>query len=252
MIQIKKGNAPKALLDKEKELLEELKELYDNDPDGYSDGSIKFEFTGDYRMDAVKEALKICQNNKCCFSEAKFIRDYPNVEHFRPKGKVDPYPKGKAEYPGYYWLAYNWDNLFYCKAAINSSDKRNYFPLESGSRRNKSHHDNYSEKPLLIDVNNENPRDFIRFSNDEPYGVDARGKFNVDFFNLRHPDLAEARRVRFKTLKVIKQTVEKLIESGIDKTLCQELIERLRVAMDPDQEFSSMAIDFLQDWPHFE
>ncbi len=252
MIKINKGEAPKELLDKEQELLVTLKALYDANPTGYSSGSVKFEFTGDYRIDAVKKALKDCQNNKCCFSEAKFDRDYPNVEHFRPKGKVDPYPKGAPDYPGYYWLAYSWENLFFCKAAINSSDKRNYFPLELGSTRNRSHHDDFKEKPLLIDVSKEDPRDFIRFRNDEPYGVDSRGKFNVEFFNLRHPDLAEARRERFKILKVIKEAVEKLIDGGIDKIQCKDLIDKLRIAMEPDQEFSSMAIDFLQDWPHFE
>ena len=250
MIKINKGNAPQQLLDKERELVRDLKAQYDANPNEY--GEKGFKFTGDYKMDAVKEALIDCQHDKCCFSEAKFNRDYSNVEHFRPKGRIDPYPRGKSEYPGYYWLAYNWENLFLCKAAINSSDKRNYFPLQRNSPRNRNHHDNYTEQPLLIDVAKENPRDFIRFRNEEPYGINEKGKFNVKFFQLRHPQLAEARKTWFKLLNAIKTAVEKGIERGDDKSEYQEEIDVLRESMNPEEQFSSMAIDFLQDWPHFE
>ncbi len=252
MIKIEKGPAPQELIIKEAELVKKMIGLYDVDKANYESAKEKFEFTQDYKMDAVKTALIQCQNNKCCFSESKFTRDYPNVEHFRPKGKIDPYPKGKSEYPGYYWLAYNWDNLFLCKSAINSSDKRNYFPLMNGSPRNRNHSQNEIEIPFLIDVNKENPRDFIRFHNEEPFGIDERGKFNVTFFQLRHHELDEARRTRFKLLMLIKDAVDIGIKYGIDKNEFEEQINELRKSMNPEEEFSSMAIDFLQGWPHFQ
>lgn len=251
MIRIDKGIAPVELKKKEAALVKKLIKLYDEDKADYESAIKKFKFTEDYRMDVVKTALIKCQHNKCCFSEAKFTRDYSNVEHFRPKGRIDPYPKGKSEYPGYYWLAYSWDNLFLCKSAINSSNKRNYFPLMKGSPRNRNHNDKEIELPFLIDVTKEDPRDFIRFHNDEPFGLDERGKFNVDFFQLRHPELEEARRTRFKCLMVIKDAVDKGIKAGIDKKEFEEQIDVLRKSMNPEEVFSSMAIDFLQGWRHF-
>ncbi len=252
MIRIEKGDPPAALTQKERELVHELKRLYELNPSEYNSGIRKFEFTEAYKMDAVRAALLKCQHNKCCFSEALFTRDYSNVEHFRPKGRVDPYPKGKPYYPGYYWLAYSWENLFLCKAAINSSDKRNFFPLAEGSPRNRNHKDSHIEIHLLIDVNRENPRDFIRFRNDEIRGINKRGKFNIKFFGLRHHELVEARRSRFKLLKSIRDLIDMAIDSGADKDEFEEQITVLRASMGPEEPFSSMAIDFLQDWRHIQ
>jgi uncharacterized protein (TIGR02646 family) len=254
MIKIDKGEAPVKLKEREKELVNNLSESYDKEPEEYISGRKKFEFTADYRMDEVKDALIKCQNNKCCFSEAKFVMDYSNVEHFRPKGRVDPYPKGTSEYPGYYWLAYNWSNLFLCKSVINSSNKRNFFPLKAESIRNKNHLDKNKEACYLIDVNHEEPREFINFHNEEIIGIDSsgRGEFNILFFKLRHPELDEARRTKFKILKGLKELIESAILLGMSKTELKPYIEVLKESMSPKSEFSSMAIDFLKEWPHFE
>ena len=254
MIKINKGKAPDKLIKKEKELVKKLIEYYNEEPEEYDSGRKAFKFTSDYSMSEVKEALIKCQNNKCCFSEAKFVMDYSNVEHFRPKGRVDPYPKGKSQYPGYYWLAYNWSNLFLCKSVINSSNKRNFFPLLAKSIRNKNHLDKNIESCYLIDVNTEDPREFINFYNEEIIGIDSsgRGEFNISFFKLRHPHLDEQRRTKFKFIMCLKKLIESAILMGETKGNLKPHIETLKETMDPKSEFSSMAIDFLKDWPHFE
>ncbi len=199
----------------------------------------------------MRDALIICQHNKCCFSEAKFVGDYSNVEHFRPKGRVDPYPNGDSQYPGYYWLAYDWSNLFLCKARINSSDKRNFFPLKYDKNRNKSHHDTNKEEPLFINCSEEDPRKFINYVEEEPKGIDdeGRGEFNITFFQLRHFDFTEARRERLAFIKGMKELIEIGIANGKTKEELKTYIELLRTAMSPKAEFSSMAIDFLSGWP---
>ncbi len=79
------------------------------------------DFEGKYwRKGDVKEALfEMHYNGKCCYCERR--RDEKrelDVEHFRPKAKVT----GKRTHPGYWWLAYKWDNYFYsckkCKGEI--------------------------------------------------------------------------------------------------------------------------------------
>ena len=246
MIQINKGTTPPGLAIQNAKLLKEMKDSYDK-------GTRKFSFNESvYKTDEVKEALIACQNNKCCFSEAKFAGDYSPVEHFRPKGRVDAWPTGGSQYPGYYWLAYEWSNLFLCKERINSSEKRNFFPLEDGAVRNVSHHDTNNEHPLLIDAGKENPRDFIRFNEDMPYGVDKRGQINIEFFNLRHKDFVNARMAWFQILKRAKETIELGIAQGLDKTnpIFAPSQTTLRESILPDAQFSSMALDFLPEWQH--
>ncbi|MEJ7684094.1 MAG: hypothetical protein WKG06_40825 [Segetibacter sp.] len=87
MIKIKKGKVPDKFSKISERLTKELKEKY-------SRGERKFDFKpAAYRSDEVKETLRSCQFKKCCFSEAKFTGDDAHVEHFRPKGRVDNWPK---------------------------------------------------------------------------------------------------------------------------------------------------------------
>src|SRR5215468_8122036 len=60
--------------------------------------------------------------NKCAYCEEKLSGQPGDVEHFRPKGRVcdatfrqvfidHPRWGRNIAHPGYYWLAYDWDNL---------------------------------------------------------------------------------------------------------------------------------------------
>ena len=220
----------------------------------YLDGERTFKFSTAYRSDQIKDALRKSQNNKCCFSEAKFEGDDAHVEHFRPKGRIDEWPNGESLYPGYYWLAYAWSNLFLCKSTINCSYKRNFFPLEVGSSRNRSHLDNNIERPLLIDPSLDEPREHIRFREDEPIALTERGRVCIELLQLRHPEFEEARRTRLRILKKFKTSVDKALERGftVEEPEIAAVIEELKESVQPTAAFSSMAIDLLQDWPHLQ
>lgn len=254
MIKIDKGNSPAGLVTNGTALTNANIVLYNGNINGYSSGVSTFTFTAAYKSDEVKQALITCQNNKCCFSEAKFTGDYPDVEHFRPKGRVDEYYSDNRLYPGYYWLAYKWENLFLSKTRPNTSQKRNFFPLYTEGNRNRNHLGTNIEEPILIDPGLENPRDFIKFHNDEPVGVDhnGRGKFNIDFFDLRHSEFEEARRTKLGLLKGLKESVDLMISAGIDANnpVIVSNLSELRQAVLPQAEFSSMAIDLLSGWRH--
>lgn len=66
-------------------------------------------------------------NEKCAYCETKIIRFNPDMEHYRPKGKV----KEDPDHPGYFWLAYDWENLVpsceFCNAGLG---KQNQFPVQ--------------------------------------------------------------------------------------------------------------------------
>lgn len=252
MIKINKGNAPAALIKAKRRHDLKNNAEYIAHQAAYDSGTKKFTFTNAYKSDAVKNALKNAQHGKCCFSEAKFVVDDAHVEHFRPKGFVQDQKSGKISYPGYYWLAYEWTNLFYCKSTTNSSLKRNFFPLGGLAKRKLNHLDARSEISILIDPSAEDPRDHIRFDEEEIKPITERGRRTIELLDLRNGQLDEARRTKFHHLKVMRNAAELLITTGfpLNTPELTSLIHELNESVLPKSEFSSMAIDFLQGWPH--
>ncbi len=68
-------------------------------------GSITFRA---YKGDDVRHALEALFHGKCAYCESRYNITGPvDVEHYRPKGKVDE----DEAHPGYWWLAADWTNL---------------------------------------------------------------------------------------------------------------------------------------------
>ena len=63
-----------------------------------------------YGSNDVRAALEKLFYDKCAYCESKISGTHDwNVEHFRPKGRIAERPE---EHPGYYWLTYDWYNLY--------------------------------------------------------------------------------------------------------------------------------------------
>lgn len=195
MIQINKPKLNKAglsisLKKKLKVAISKLKKDYLANQAEYDSGKKTFSFsTNLYKGDKekeIKEALLKIQDYKCCYCEQE-INGYVDVEHFRPKNTYLKTEKDGKNYPSYYWLAYDWDNLFMACEVCNSSYKKSLFPLLDESTRSKNHLGKIeNEKPLLVHPTNEKPEDFITFKNFLAQGVDEqeRGKKVIEFFAL--------------------------------------------------------------------
>ena len=57
---------------------------------------------------SVRRVLEKLFEQKCAYCETKIgVNADWDVEHYRPKGRVTE----NTAHPGYYWLAYDWDNL---------------------------------------------------------------------------------------------------------------------------------------------
>jgi AAA domain, putative AbiEii toxin, Type IV TA system len=63
---------------------------------------------------------------------------YGDVEHTRPKASYRQLRRGPLKRPGYYWLAYAWENLLFVCEICNRREKRSWFPLKKGSKRARS------------------------------------------------------------------------------------------------------------------
>lgn len=139
--------------------LEQIKTDYDN-------GIREFRFSPKiYGHKTVKDALKKAQHDKCCFCEARVAHiSHGDVEHFRPKTGFSIMTKGKLTRPGYYWLAYDFSNLYFSCQICNQSFKKNYFPVTDETKRARSHNDDHlQEDCLILDPGRENPNDHLIF-----------------------------------------------------------------------------------------
>ncbi len=159
MIKIERGKIPEniasVLNTKREKKLPKIKELVDS-------GELRSkDFNGKIWSGKVKKFLHKSQHGKCCYCERR--RDQKretDVEHFRPKAEVE----GKENHPGYWWLAYDWENLLIACKKCNQEYKQTQFPLKEESKRVYTENcDLREEEPFLINPLEEDPELFIDY-----------------------------------------------------------------------------------------
>lgn len=225
---------------------------YDLSPADYDSGKAKFPKKDYYSKKPVKDLLMAIHHGKCCYCEKEYSERTLHVEHFRPKAGFKQRPTQKQdEWPGYYWLAYRWENLLLACPDCNSGFKGTFFPVARPRSRARSHHDVVQlaqERPLLIDPTREDPRIHIRFDGDTPKGFGRKGQTTIERIGLRRPFLREKRLeliaqidFRYKFIKCAK----KHPKDAELLALAIEARQYLDAAVLPEAEFSSMAIDYI-------
>jgi hypothetical protein len=188
-------------------------------------------------------------HGKCAFCEASIrSSQHGDIEHFRPKGAVVDEATNRAiklaatgdPHPGYYWLAYNWENLLPSCVLCNQPStepgeqrigKRNYFPLADETKRAQKPGDEAHEKPLFIHPVKEDPGKELDI---DATGVlfardgSARGEACIRILGLNLRELrTERKRVYDDTKKLFKvYFYNKLNAPGSQETIEEE--ERLR------------------------
>jgi uncharacterized protein (TIGR02646 family) len=149
------------------ELTNDLIAAYNANSVSYDNGTVDFEFEQKvYGHSKVKRKLIKDQNGKCGFCESNILSiSSGDVEHFRPKGGYHQNNKKRElSKPGYYWLAYEWNNFILSCERCNRIHKKNYFPLLKSEYRCKNHNQDISqERPYFINPLTENPRNSIGF-----------------------------------------------------------------------------------------
>lgn len=222
-------------------------ESYDLYPDEYRSRSRTFEFKRSiFADDSVKNTLLNAQHEKCCYCESKFRANYPGaVDHFRPKGAVQQKRCQRREYPGYYWLAYSWENLLVGCYSCNSEHKGTLFPLSDPKTRARSHRDDLdAESPLLIDPASEEPRQHVRFRGSVVVPLTERGRETVRVLALNRSDLVKDRKHWMMILEVLRKALKP--GEKLDKDWVEQAKSLLEEAIRPDAKYSSMARDFLE------
>ena len=241
MINIDKSRqAPKTLRDKGKKKKRANCNAYTRNKAAYDEGEKNFEFDSKiYGHKTVKKALIKAQHDKCCFCESKVSHiSYGDVEHFRPKGGVRQTPNGPLGKPGYYWLAYEWSNLFLSCQLCNQRFKRNLFPLKNPRDRAISHNDDINvEKPKFISPA-ENPEQYIAFRQEIAYAIDGnpRGKATIEELGLNRGKLAKDRFEYFDKLQIIHETAT----LGLPKSLRKKAKAHIDKCIQSSNRYASM------------
>ena len=218
---------------------------YDQSPGDYRDGTKRFEDRDYYRTEEVKNALLAMHHWKCCYCEKRLERRELQVEHFRPKRAVRQLPSVTEERPGYFWLAYCWDNLFLACASCNGK-KGTTFPLEDPGQRARSHHDDLAlEGVEFVNPADDDPRDHIYFKEEIPFHWTPKGQRAIEMLGLRRDDLRELRFSYFKKMKLLRIMLRHSVDQ--DQTDCvRKVASVLRDAMRESAKFSSMVIDLFE------
>lgn len=202
-----------------------------------------------YGAAIVKRALRAAQHDKCCYCEGFFAGHASgDVEHFRPKTCFQQEKYGPIEYPGYYWLAYDWSNLYYACELCNRVGKQNLFPISDPAQRRRSGNDRGREIPEILDPGGpDDPRDHIKFNGAAPEGVTALGRTTIRALGLDRGDLTTARLQHLKLLAALRDLAH-LPPGGLDAATLNkrhEAAEKLQSMVEPEAVYSAMAQDFL-------
>lgn len=211
------------------------------------------------------------QHEKCAYCESKLQGEahaskVHEVEHFRPKTEVKPWPPKKPRFPlpeitwntgsgskqGYYLLAYEYRNYAIACTRCNSTLKESYFPI-AGVRKVTSHFaDLIEERPLLIFPfgmeDTDDPEDLISW-----YGPNAKPRYQevddlqkfrrtmttIGFFGLNELDLEARRREMLQNLYPLFK-----LETSSDAELSVFSRKRIEQFCSAKAEFSACARAF--------
>lgn len=217
-------------------------------------GTTPFKFSSKlYGHHTVRDALKAAQRGKCAFCECRIdATNYGDVEHYRPKAAYRQNRGDPLTRPGYYWLAYEWDNLFLSCQLCNQEFKENLFPLAPNGVRATSHTKSLAaEQPLLLHPEHDDPEQHLTFVNEHimPRNGSSRGAATIEVLGLDRDAMNEERRRRRRILlqvcearDLIRARLAKLKRA--DPSLLAALIpldQALVDAVADDAPFAAMA-----------
>jgi hypothetical protein len=221
--------------------------------------------------------------HKCWYTDSASYGARLDVEHFRPKAKtldipiedleeagdelLQKFPDSKRD--GYWWLAFDAENLLLCAQVMNREEKRNFFPLHRDSPVASVANQNLwrSEIPAFLDPRK--PADVCLVTYDDNGamrpGADVEGwdRLRVlitnECFGLsRYQPLTEGRqRVWQRCTDLMEQYLQaakkQLVEGLPSPVLEQEkndALLSLRRMLDPSEPFSSVAASCLLNSPY--
>lgn len=202
------------------------------------------------RRDEVMAALIALFYEKCAFCESKYPRvSLMDIENFRPKkgavgkdGTLSPYH--------YWWLAYEWFNLYPICLECNQS-KGSRFPVQGERARIEATETEIrKEQALLLDPCVDDPEVHLVFVEDGKVASNSvRGRKTIETFNLNRRGLVERRLELASVLESQWLGITQLINRTIiTRDEVNRLVGTLQKYVEPQHEFTGLARACLQQW----
>jgi len=206
--------------------------------------------------------LKSLSQQKCWYSESKNPASDKNVDHFRPKNRVQEDP----DHEGYWWLAFNWKNYRlssqWCnqrrndKANKTTGGKCDQFPLRPGSFRARLETDDYQQEEIeLLDPIDPEDWQLLTFRPDghptpaRPRGTPehARAEISIEVYHLHCKELVDDRRPlagRIQRLVQYMETLRPQLTVPKMRVLYKEQQKELLRAIHCHTEYSAAALAY--------
>lgn len=210
----------------------------------------------------LAESLKALSQKKCWYSESKNPASDKNVDHFRPKNRVQEDP----DHEGYWWLAFNWKNYRlssqWCNQRRNdranktSGGKSDRFPLRQGSFRARLETDDYQQEEIeLLDPIDPEDWKLLTFRPDghptpaRPLGTPEhdRAAISIEVYHLHCKELVDDRRPLAGRIQRIVQYMETLrpqLTNPKMRMLYKEQQKELLRAIHIHTEYSAAALAY--------
>ena len=164
---------------------------------------------------SFKNLILVPKLGRCAYCEGRYNSgEFGDAEHYRPKSEVTEGRKA-VSHPGYYWLAYEWQNLLLSCRKCNSKHsnidpvtgkkvshpgKLCEFPVSAGRVSSPGGDPDTwmlelgKEKPLLLHPYYENPDDhFLAAKGGWITAKTPEGKATIDVCDLNRKELREER-----------------------------------------------------------
>lgn len=203
---------------------------------------------------------------KCAYCERR--KRILHAEHYRPKHSVrdavnqpveKPMEDGEvASHPGYYWLAYDWQNLLPacddCNTIIRRDDgyvgKGTRFPLADEELRAWGPDDDLSaEQPLLLNPCMDRPEQHldIDLRTGLMHGKTERGRTSRDLLGLNDMDLPGQ---RLNTIVRVRQLLDQALAPSSSDRQRRDAYAELRRHRDGTMPFTRAARSCIQRHLH--
>ncbi len=228
-----------------------------------------------------KTQLQPGDRPKCNYCESQIGHGVTlQVEHYRPKAKVDSGENDHTELPGYYWLGLEWSNLLLACPKCNGKDaKGNKFPIMG--IRAQAHNPVQTinniqvlirtnclpdvgplqlELPILLNPELDHPETCLTFDllgNISGHGNDAiRGEISKNVYRLNRDELLVCRQKVWNDFKneiniIVKgHQLGKLNDPAISYNF-RGIADRILQRKLPSEEFTLWGIFINENLPDF-
>jgi len=199
-----------------------------------------------YQDKEVKDALGQLFHGKCAYCESPLnITASFDVDQFRPKNKAMGLD-GSVDENHYWWLAYEWNNLYASCRACNHA-KRTRFPVDG--KRSAYGADLEKEATLLMDPCDKNDFTTSHFTIDESGEViplTQKGEVTIEVFKLNRKDLVVARRDKIEQALMLLTLIGN--EDTNDK-IYQEALDKIYQMIQPESPYSFAVLQYIGNTP---